>query len=36
MGYDKINERLKSWLDRDSKHYYSGKVSGSLYVHNDQ
>ncbi|CAD8177666.1 unnamed protein product [Paramecium pentaurelia] len=36
MGYDKINERLKSWIDRDSKNYYSGKVSGSLYVHNDQ
>ncbi|CAD8089951.1 unnamed protein product [Paramecium sonneborni] len=36
MGYDKINERLRNWIDRDSKNYNSGKVSGSLYVQNDE
>lgn len=35
MSYEKIHERLKAWLDRDSVNYLSGKVSGSLYVHND-
>lgn len=29
-------EKMKDWIERDSKNYGSGKVSGSLYVMPDK
>ncbi|CAD8107555.1 unnamed protein product [Paramecium primaurelia] len=33
---ESMMEKLNDWIERDSKHYGSGKVSGSLYVMPDK